>query len=209
MTFKISVPAAVKARIHDCYHHQPRVTLVEMAREVGVTVKTFTAYRRAWGWKDRRQALFDALQAQVGAGSPRRRPRAVAKDARPAADPLQNDPHPDDANGGPDPSARAAIRDAATALARVAQARLRSLAADQRAGRIADPDKAARLLADYAKTLTTAQALLRRDDEVRDDEARDDEPRSLRDLHAELARHLERLVAPGPSGRGDGGLVEG
>jgi hypothetical protein len=228
MTFRIRVPPAAKARAYDLYHHQPKATLVQIAGLFGVTVKTFTNYRRAWGWTDRRQALFDALQAAAEATESvadcGRRPGTDARSEGPAAPhgappgepPGESVHEPPGDPAGPAPPAfdRNALRDAAQALARVTQVRLKALAADQKAGRASDPDKTARTLADYARTLSTAQALLSQEkqiqkDEARDDECRDDDPRSLNDLHAELSSHLERLVAQEEARGGDGRLVEG
>ena len=72
-----------------------------------------------------------------------------------------------------------------------------------------DPAKTAQALASYAKTLTTAQALLKQEGSTLDDsEHHHESPRSIHELRDELARHLERVVAEEET-RGSHGLVVG
>jgi hypothetical protein len=100
------------------------------------------------------------------------------------------------------------LREAALALAQVARSHIDALVKEQRTRRTVDHDKCARALASYAKTLTTAQALLEQEGSTLDDsEHHDDAPRTIHDLRDELARHLERIVAEEEARGSDGLLV--
>lgn len=146
---------------------------------------------------------------------PDRRQALAQAFAAPVADALEDI--------APPGAARDVLRAAALALAHTAHARINSLALAP----LADPDKAARMLADYARTLTTAQSLLhqqeageeRMSDKIRentsDNERRTDddhatshdESRTLHELRDELARRLERLVTQEEAQGGDSLVV--
>ncbi len=92
-------------------------------------------------------------------------------------------------------------------LVQVTRTRIDALVKDQHVNREIDHDKTARTLAAYAKTLTTAQALLEQEGSRLDDTGHDDRPRrTIHELRDELARHLERVIAEEES-RGRDGLM--
>ncbi len=122
------------------------------------------------------------------------------------------------------------LHDAANALVAATAARIEALSCADEASS-ADPDKTARMLASYAKTLAAARLLLQQGnlqqgkmsdagqnstqtlapDDVPGDDGEDapfEEPRrSLHDLRDELARHLERIIAEEEARGGDGLLL--
>lgn len=115
----------------------------------------------------------------------------------------------EDPAGGPSPPS--SLRAAAVALATATRSHISALVREQRAGRT-DHDKASKALASYAKTLTTAQALLeqeslRLDDDGHDHAGHRDDARTIHELRDELARHLERIVAEEEACGRDGLLV--
>lgn len=181
----IDIPAGQQQQAYEYYCRQPAVPLETIATFLGVSPSTFRRLRKGWGWPSRREALAQ---------------RSGRLAATNAAGEL-NEP-----DGKP--VAGASLRDAALALSQVTRAHLDAFVDEQRAGRDFDHDKAARTLASFAKTLTTAQALLDQDgSEPACTEDRHDDARSIHDLRDELARHLERIVAEEEARGGDGLLV--
>ncbi|MBF9232048.1 hypothetical protein [Microvirga alba] len=179
----VEVTADMKQRAYDYYVHHPSVSLRAIAAFLGVSSATFLRMRKAWGWTSRDDAMAQAKQVSEG--------MALA-----------------------DPPAEAAIaggsslRDAALSLVQVTRSRIEALMKEQRSARAMDHDKAARTLAAYAKTLTTAQALLEQESTTLDEaEPTDEHPRSIHELRDELARHLERIVAEEEAAGRDGLLV--
>ena len=78
----------------------------------------------------------------------------------------------------------------------------------QRSEGMDDHDRTARTLASYAKTLTTARALLEQEGSRLDEtEQHDETPRSLHELRDELALHLERVIAEEEAQGSDGLLI--
>lgn len=106
-------------------------------------------------------------------------------------------------------SPASSLREAALSLAQVTRSHINALVKEQRRGEPLDHDRTARTLASYAKTLTTAQALLDQGNTTPSDdtEPHDTPPRSLNALRDELAHHLERVVAEEEARGGDGLLV--
>ncbi|MGO4704535.1 hypothetical protein AB4072_02005 [Microvirga sp. 2MCAF38] len=186
----MQIAPRLKKRAHELYVHNPELSIAAIATMLGMTGATFRRYREAWGWPPRREALAAARQKKEAAGS--------------------------DAAKGEEmilvPSSRAApnLRDAALSLVQITQSRIDELIAKHSAGQAQDHDKTAKILADYAKTLTTAQALLKHETTKRDEVACDDEDsRSIHELRDELGRHLERLVAEEETRRSNEGVVQG
>jgi hypothetical protein len=100
------------------------------------------------------------------------------------------------------------LREAALSLVQVTRARIDALVKEQHVNREIDHDKTARTLAAYAKTLTTAQAILEQEGSRLDETGHDEGPqRTIHDLRDELSRHLERVIAEEESRGCDGLLV--
>ncbi len=100
------------------------------------------------------------------------------------------------------------LREAALALAQVTRTRIEALVKEQHSARDTDHDKTARTLAAFAKTLTTAQALLEQEGTKLDETGQTEKPaRTIHELRDELARHLERVVAEEEARGRDGLLV--
>ncbi|WP_157961376.1 hypothetical protein [Microvirga flavescens] len=192
MTRKIQIPPGLKKRAHQLYFHNPEVALPAIAALLGMTEATFRRYRENWKWPPRREALAQA-----------RREKATASRDVCDPSPVKQELAASQRDEGPK------LRDAALSLVRITQTRIDALAARHAAGQVQD-DKAAKLLTDYAKTLATAQALLKHETTKRDEVACDDDDgRSIHELRDELGRHLEQLVAEQEASRSDGGMVEG
>lgn len=168
---------------YDYYARHPSIPLRDIATFLGVSLSTFARLRERWGWPPREAAAASGGGPEGG---------AVAAQAE----------HPEGA------AAPSSLRDAALALAKVTRSHIDALVREQRAGRVVDHDKTARALASYAKTLTTAQALLEQEGPRLDDTGHIEEfPRTIHELRDELARHLERIVAEEEARGSDGLLV--
>jgi len=178
MSLPIAISAEMQQRAFDYYIHHPSLPLREIAVFLGVSQPAFRRLRQGWNWPARPKGQ-----------------KASAPDIG-AADAALSAPN------------RNALQDAALALAQITRQRIDALAKAQRKGRAMDHDKTARTLAAYAKTLTTAQALLEQEGSRRDDaEHHEKPPRTIHELRDELARHLERIVAEEEAGGSDGLLV--
>jgi DNA-binding protein H-NS len=181
MTSPAEVSAECRQRAHDTYFHHPSITVAEIAALVGVSVSTFNRQRKVWGWPARREVLAELAKSG----------RAVSHRPAPQAD-----------------AAETSLREAAQSLAQATRQQIKALVKAQRAGQDPDPAKTAQALASYAKTLTTAQALLKQEGSTLDDsEHREDSRRSIHDLRDELAHHLERIIAEEEARGSDGLLV--
>lgn len=181
--------AALKRQAHDSYLGQPAISIAAIATVLGMSERSFYRKRKAWGWPPRREALNR---------------KALKQTAESPADAIPPAPAPTKTarTSGP-----AALRKAALSLAQVTRERIDALVREQQEGPI-DHDRTARTLAAYAKTLTTAQALLEQEGTKLDENERTERPaRSLHELRDELARHLERIVAEEEARGRDGLLV--
>jgi hypothetical protein len=106
------------------------------------------------------------------------------------------------------PAPSSTLRDAALSLMQVTRARIDALVKEQHGTHEIDHDKTARTLAAYAKTLTTAQALLEQEGSRLDEGEHEGRPRrTIHELRDELARHLERVIAEEENRGRDGLLV--
>lgn len=178
MSLPIEISAETKQRAFDYYIHHPSFRLRDIAVFLGVSQPTFRRLRKDWEWPPRPKAQRPSAS------------KSLDGDATAAA-----------------PSANA-LQEAALSLAQITRQRIDALAKEQRKGRAMDHDKTARTLAAYAKTLTTAQALLEQEGLRRDDAEHDEKPpRTIHELRDELARHLERIVAEEEAQGSDGLLV--
>ena len=178
MPLPIEISAEMKQRAFDYYIHHPSLRLRDIAVFLDVSPPTFRRLRKDWNWP----------------------PRPKAQQAPPSDSGIA-----EEAVAGPKPSA---LRDAALSLAQITRQRIDALAREQRRGRAMDHDKTARTLSAYAKTLTTAQALLEQEGLRRDDAEHDERPpRTIHELRDELALHLERIVAEEEARGRDGLLV--
>ncbi len=185
MAAAIEVSAEQKRRAYDYYFNCPSMNLHEIAARIDVSRRTFVRLRDSWGWPHRKVALAlkdrDAVEAAV---------EGSVDDAPETA------------------SAAAALRDTARSLARVTKSQIKALVKEQRAGRVTSHAKTAQILASYAKTLMTAQALLEQEGSPLDDHEHHDRPRrSLHELRDELAHHLNRVIAEEEARGCDGILV--
>lgn len=184
MAIAIEVSAEKQRQAYDYYFNCPSMNLHEIAARIDVSRRTFVRLRDSWGWPHRAAALAlkdqDAIDAAV---------ECRADDPSEAL------------------SAAAALRDTARSLARVTKSQIKALVKEQRTGHVTSHAKTAQILASYAKTLMTAQALLEQEGTRPDDAGHNDKPRrSLHELRDELARHLERVVAE-EEARGCDGLL--
>jgi AraC-like DNA-binding protein len=178
----IEIPEAARQRAYDYYVDHPKISLEAIATHLGVSRSTFRRLRQAWGWPPRRD---------VKAGA-----ETGVKCAASADLPV----------GRPAPSS--SLQEAALSLVQVTRTRIDALVKEQHVKREIDHDKTARTLAAYAKTLTTAQALLEQEGSRLDETGHDDRPRrTIHELRDELARHLERVIAEEESRGCDGLLV--
>ena len=188
MPFAIVIPADKQRQAYDFYVNHPSKSVQDIIRFLGVSQSTFTRLRDRWGWPRRADAMTLNNRDRESPGGP------VAGE--------------DPADG---PSPPSSLRAAAGALATATRSHIAALVREQRAGRT-DHDKASKALASYARTLTTAQALLeqeslRLDDEHPDTGRRHGDSRTIHELRDELARHLERIVAEEEACGRDGLLV--
>jgi len=181
LTSKISAEQRQKA--YDYFVHHPSISLQAIATFLGVCPSTFFRLRKNWGWPPRQEAISQAHGSE----------EASSDEASLAA-------------GEFAPSS--SLRAAALSLAQVTRVQIRALVKEHRAGRIEDHDKTARTLASYAKTLTTAQALLEQEGSRLDEtEQHEETSRSIHELRDELARHLDRIIAEEEASGGDSLLV--
>jgi hypothetical protein len=188
MPFAIVIPADKQRQAYEYYANHPSKSVQDIIRFLGVSPSTFARLRDRWGWPRRADAMI------LNTGDRESRDRPVDGD--------------DPASAASPPSS---LRAAAVALATATRSHIGALVREQRAGRT-DHDKASKALASYAKTLTTAQALLeqeslRLDDDEHDHTGDRDDPRTIHELRDELARHLERIVAEEEACGRDGLLV--
>ena len=188
MPFPIEIPADKQRQAYDDYVNHPSKSVQDIIRFLGVSPSTFARLRDRWGWPRRADAMTMNAGDRAGRG-------ASGEGEDPA--------------GGPSPPS--SLRAAAVALATATRSHISALVREQRAGRT-DHDKASKALASYAKTLTTAQALLeqeslRLDDDEHDHTGNRDDPRTIHELRDELARHLERIIAEEEACGRDGLLV--
>ena len=181
MTSPAGISAERRQRAQDYYFQHPSISVAEIAALIGVSVSTFNRQRKTWGWPARREVV--AQLAKSG--------EAMSERPLPRLD-----------------TAETSLREAAQSLAQATRQQIRVLVKAQRAGQDPDPAKTAQALASYAKTLTTAQALLKQEGSTPDDsEHREDSCRSIHDLRDELAHHLERIIAEEEARGSDGLLV--
>ncbi|QRM28163.1 hypothetical protein [Microvirga sp. VF16] len=185
MAVAIEVSAEQKRRAYEYYFNCPSMNLHEIAARIDVSRRTFVRLRDSWGWPHRAAAL--ALKDRDGVDA------AVEGRADDPSEAL---------------SAPAALRDTARSLARVTKSQIKALVKEQRAGRVTSHAKTAQILASYAKTLMTAQALLEQEGSPLDESEHHSKPRrSLHELRDELAHHLNRVIAEEEARGCDGILV--
>ena len=178
---RIEIPDEKRQQAYEYYVSAPQLTLNDIATYLGVGSSTFVRMRQRWGWPPRHAALNrnETSKAAKDSADPQVENRAVA----------------------------ASLREAARSLARATRAQINALMEEQCKGNSDDHDRIARTLASYAKTLTTARALLEQEGSRLDETGHQDEtPRSLHELREELARHLERVIAE-EEARGSDGLL--
>jgi hypothetical protein len=186
---KLEISADAKQRAYDYYVHHRSISLPAIAASLGVSTRSFSRLKQTWGWPPRRVAMKRSDQGQES--------ETVAS---PSASFMAT---PADAASGP-----STLREAALSLAQVTRIRIDALVKEQHSSRAIDHDKTARTLAAYAKTLTTAQALLEQEGSKLDEcEHHERQPRTIHELRDELARHLERVVAEEEARGRDGILV--
>lgn len=174
----------MKERAYDYYIHHPLMPQTAIADFLDVSVSSFHRLKQKWNWPSRKDALSRAAPlAECRSGDGSAETHACL-------------------------SERGALRDAAMSLVQVTRTRIDALIKEQKSKRALDHDKAARTLAAFAKTLTTAQALLEQEGGRLDDSEQQEKPsRSIHELRDELARHLERIVAEEEAQGSDGLLV--
>jgi hypothetical protein len=178
---RIEVPDEKRQQAYLYYAGHPKFTLNDIAAYLGVSMSTFVRLRQRWDWPPRHAALAQNELSKA------------AKD-------------PTDIHAG-SAAAATSLREAARSLARATRSQINALMEKQRSGCSDDHDRTARTLASYAKTLTTARALLEQEGSRLDEtEHQDETPRSLHELRDELARHLERVIAE-EEARGSDGLL--
>lgn len=178
---RIEVSDEKRQQAYALYTGDPKATLNDIAAFLGVGASTFVRMRQRWGWPPRHAALNRNELSKA------------------AQDPA------DIAVGAA--AATTSLHAAARTLARATKTQINELMEQQRSGGLEDHDRIARTLASYAKTLTTARALLEQEGSTLDaNEQRNETPRSLHDLRDELARHLERVIAE-EEARGSDGLL--
>lgn len=100
------------------------------------------------------------------------------------------------------------LQQAADALARAAFERINAILAGQAKGRFQNHDRIARTLASLAGTLKIAQQFKEAGGSIGHDDDHESDPRTLDELRAELARHLDRIVAEERAAAGDGVVLE-
>jgi len=178
---RIDIPDEKRRQAYADYVGAPELGVSDIAASLGVSMSTFYRLKQRWAWPPRLAALAENELSKA------------------SKDPM----------GAPGGSAAAAtsLREAARSLARATRSQINALMEKQRSGGIDDHDWVARTLASYAKTLSTARALLQQEGSTLDDtEQHDETPRSLHELRDELARHLERVIAE-EEARGSDGLL--
>jgi nucleotide-binding universal stress UspA family protein len=178
---RIEIPDDKRQQAYLYYTSHPNLGLKDIEAYLGVGASTFVRLRERWGWPPRHAAL-----AQNDLSKASQDTADVAIEHAVAA---------------------TSLREAARSLARATRTQINALMEKQRSEGMEDHDKLARTLASYAKTLTTARALLEQEGARLDEtEQHDDNPRSLHELREELARHLERVIAE-EEARGSDGLL--
>lgn len=178
-TIEISDEKRQKAYVD--YISAPERKVTEIAADLGVSRSRFYRLRQRWAWPPRRAALAANELSKA------------AKEIAPAP-----------ATGA---APVTSLREAAQSLARATRTQINALMEQQRNGSIEDHDRTARTLASYAKTLTTARALLEQEGSTLDgNEQHNATSRNLHELRDELARHLERVIAE-EEARGSDGLL--
>lgn len=179
---RIDVSAEQRQQAYELYARRPEASLKDIERFLGVSSSTFVRMRQRWGWPARYVALNQngLTLAETDQGGATERQKEAA----------------------------ASLREAAHALARTTRSQIDALLEAQRMGRATDHDKTARALASYAKTLTTAQALLEQEGSKLDDTGHfdDGDTRTIHELREELDRHLMRVIAE-EEARGSDGLL--
>ncbi|MBF9195242.1 hypothetical protein [Microvirga terrestris] len=183
MVQRIEITDEQRQQAWEFYTREPKMSLPEIERYLGVGSNTFLRMRRRWGWPSRQGASIEKASGT-----------AVKDDGAPAHIAT---------------IAAASVNDAARALAQATRVQIDALMDEQRRGQAKDHDKTARRLASYAKTLAAARALLEQESSSLDDtEPHDNKPRrSLHELREELARHLDRVIAEEESRGRDGLLI--
>ncbi|MCB8820071.1 hypothetical protein [Microvirga rosea] len=181
MSARVEISAAMRQRAYDFYCRHQKMTVASIAAFLNISPPTFRRLRTEWSWPPRAEALALAAQEEP-AESP----------ASSAGEEVQG-----------------TLKDAALALMSVTRSRIDALVVEQRSKKPLDHDKAARTLAAYARTLTTAQALLEQESNTRDDTGHSETApsRTIEELRDELAGHLERIVAEEEARGSDGLLV--
>jgi hypothetical protein len=178
---RIEIPDEKRQQAYVDYASAPQRTVEDIAASLEVSMSTFYRLKQRWGWPPRLAALAE---------------NELSKAAQDPTDVLAGSA-----------AVATSLREAARSLARATRAQINALMEEQRSGCIDDHDRTARTLASYAKTLTTARALLEQEGARLDEtEHQDENPRSLHELRDELARHLERVIAE-EEARGSDGLL--
>ncbi|MGO4388873.1 hypothetical protein AB4Y85_15190 [Microvirga sp. 2YAF29] len=178
---RIEIPDEKREQAYLYYTGHPKLGLKDIEAYLGVGASTFVRLRQRWGWLPRHAALAQNELSKASNDSV----EALAGSA----------------------AAATSLREAARSLARATRTQINALMDKQRSEGMEDHDKIARTLASYAKTLSTARALLEQEGARLDEtEQQDENPRSLHELRDELARHLERVIAE-EEARGSDGLL--
>lgn len=182
MSSRIEIPDEKRRQAYVDYVSAPERTVYDIAADLGVGISTFYRLKKRWDWPPRLGVLAE---------------NEVSKTTKDSTDGLPGSA-----------AAATSLREAARSLARATRSQINALMEQQRCGSIDDHDRIARTLASYAKTLTTARALLEQEGSTLDEtEHQDETPRSLHELRDELARHLERVIAEEEARGSDGILI--
>ncbi|WP_457094507.1 hypothetical protein [Microvirga sp. P5_D2] len=179
---RIEIPEEKRQQAYLYYTGHPTLGLKDIETYLGVSSSTFARLRQRWAWPPRHAALAQ---------------NDLSKASKDSADVLAGNA-----------AAVTSLRDAARSLARATRSQINALMEKQRSEGMDDHDRTARTLASYAKTLTTARALLEQEGSRLDEtEQHDETPRSLHELRDELALHLERVIAEEEAQGSDGLLI--
>ncbi|MXQ13826.1 hypothetical protein [Microvirga makkahensis] len=187
-----AVSAAGQARAYEAYC-RPEVALQDIAKDLGVCIRTFANLRRRWGWPRR----ADAVRERDAEDARRREARLAFENGLHAA-------------------ANALVATTCARIQALSQAGEGSSTDHDRTARMlasyARTLAAARLLLQQGKTSDAGHQFTRTgapgDGPVDEgqDAPREEPGRSLHELRDELARHLERIVAE-EEARGSDGLL--